>query len=138
MVCVEPPEPPAGVDIEVLAIEELAIYRPEGTPAGAPESWGPWVLFPTESHSRTVIADALRHKGATVEVIAESHQPDVLREMVELGLGWTVLPVVQAGGDGRGLTRGRILTTRRLVVAVRSGSVLDPAVGALKDALFAA
>ena len=32
----------------------------------------------------------------TYRLVAESHQPEVLRQMVSLGLGWTVLPVAQA------------------------------------------
>mgnify|MGYP003528081699 CR=1 FL=1 len=36
------------------------------------------------------------------EVVAESHQPEVLAEIIRLGVGWTVLPVIQAerGPDG--------------------------------------
>jgi DNA-binding transcriptional LysR family regulator len=68
-------------------------------------------------------------------VVAESHQPEVLREMVRLGTGWTVLPTAQAEHGDRPLSGGRPLTTRRLVLVTRRGSVHDPAVDDLAAAL---
>jgi len=138
VVCVQPNPAMNGIATEPILSEQLGIYRPDGKRAGPPDSWGPWVLFPEGSHTRAVIADALREIGAPVDVVAESHQPDVLREMVLLGLGWTVLPVAQATNGPRPLARGRILTTRRLAIAIRSGAVVDPAVEALRRALLAA
>jgi DNA-binding transcriptional LysR family regulator len=82
-----------------------------------------------------VVVEALARLGAPLEVAAESHQPEVGREMVRLGSGWTVLPTVQAErGDGA-LTGGRPLTTRQLVIATRRGSVRDPAVDELAERL---
>ena len=138
VVCVEPHEPVRGVAFEPILTEELAVYRPDGKRAGPPSGWGPWVLFPVGSHTRQVIAEELARLGAPIEVVAESHQPDVLREMVQLGLGWTVLPVAQAETGERPLRRARVLTDRRLVAAVRDSAVLDPAVDALRDVLTAA
>ncbi len=135
VVCVEPAEVPRGVDIQPVLTEELAVYRPDGRRAGKPSTWGPWVLFPDGSHTRRLVTSALREVGSPIEVIAESHQPEVLREMVQLGLGWTVLPVVQAETGDRPLQRARVLTERRLVAATRAGSVPDPAVLALSNAI---
>ncbi|MFQ5557846.1 MAG: LysR family transcriptional regulator [Acidimicrobiales bacterium] len=135
VVCVEPVEPVPGITVEPLLVEQLGVYRPDGRRAGEPASWGAWVLFPPGSHTRSVAESALRTLGAPVEVVAESHQPEVLREMVELGLGWTVLPVVQAESGDRPLVRARILTERRLVTAVRSGAATSPAAAALLAAL---
>ena len=103
-----------------------------------PSTWGPWVLFPAGSHTRTVVVDELRRLGAPIDVVAESHQPEVLREMVRLGVGWTVLPTAQAEQGDRPLRRSRKLTTRRLVMATRTGSVRDPAVDELAAALAGA
>ncbi len=135
VVCVEPHEPIPGVETRALLTEQLAIYRPSTAPLGNSSQWGPWVLFPSGSHTRRIISSALRGLGSPLEVMAESHQPEVLREMVLLGLGWTVLPVVQAETADRPLHRGRILTERTLVSAIRSGSVLDPAVALLQTVL---
>ena len=128
VVCVEPPAAVAGIATERLALEDLAVYSPPGVTIEQPARWGPWVLFPSGSHTRSVVEQVLRHAGAPIEVVAESHQPEVLREMVRLGAGWTVLPVSQAEHGDRPLAPGRPITTRHLVIATRSGSVHDPAV----------
>ncbi len=126
-VCVEPPASVRGVWTEPLMAEALAVYCPGGRRAGPPETWGPWVLFPPDSHTRTIAEAALREAGAPLEVVAESHQPEVLREMVGLGLGWTVLPTVQAESGPRPLARARRLGTRKLVAAGRIGAAASPA-----------
>ena len=135
VVCVEPPEPRAGIETERLAVEDLAVYCPPGVTIGEPASWGPWVLFPSGSHTRSVLIEVLRRAGAPLDVVAESHQPEVLREMVHLGTGWTVLPTSQAEHGERPLGPGRPITIRQLVIATRAGSVRDPAVEHLCDAL---
>jgi DNA-binding transcriptional LysR family regulator len=134
-VCVQGAEARRGITSEPILTEQLAIYRPDGKRAGHPPGWGPWVLFPDGSHTRAVVADELSRLGAPLNIVAESHQPEVLREMVLLGLGWTVLPVVQAETGDRALTRARILTERTLIAAVRDTPVLDPAVAALQAVL---
>jgi DNA-binding transcriptional LysR family regulator len=111
------PGPVEGVACTALLDEPLAVYAPDGVTNRRPASWGPWVTFPAGSMTRSVIADAVRLAGAPFEVIAESHQPEVLREMVRLGMGWAVLPVSQAEGTPP-LRRARAapIATRRLVV----------------------
>lgn len=121
IVCVDPPEWPAGIDVTPLRVEPIVVYAPAGTTIGPPSTWGPWVLFPPDSHTRHQIVGALRARGASLEVVADSHQAGVLRQMVALGLGWTVLP---SGDDD--LVAGPILLHRRLVLARRSGAVVDP------------
>ena len=134
VVCVEPATPRAGVITAPVIDEPLVVYAPRGATIGSPDRWGPWVLFPADSHSRAQIETALRALSAPVLVSAESHQPDVLRQMVGLGLGWTVLPDVQ-GPDGRTAVKGPELLTRRIVIARRAGAVTDPAVDALESRL---
>jgi DNA-binding transcriptional LysR family regulator len=135
VVCVEPPAAIDGIDTEPLLTEALAVYGPPGVEVGDPATWGPWVLFPAGSHTRYVVVDALARLGAPLEVAAESHQPEVVREMVRLGSGWTVLPTIQAEHGDRPLPPGRPLTTRRLVLATRANSVRDPAVDELAERL---
>ena len=126
-VVVEPPSPEPDTVTVGLLEEPLVVVAPERGPVGDPSGWGPWVLFPRGSHTRAVVEEELRRRGAPVEVVAESHQPEVLREMVRLGVGWTVLPEVQAGRR----RDGPVLATRRLVLARRSGRVTNPAADAL-------
>jgi DNA-binding transcriptional LysR family regulator len=139
-VVVDPPGPHAGLDLEPLVDEPLVVVAPDGTPATAvddPSRWGPWVLFPEGSHTRSVIERELRARSAAVEVVAESHQPEVLREMARLGVGWTVLPTSMLGSSGRARPRTRrsgaepaedlVLTTRHLVLARRAGRLASRA-----------
>lgn len=124
-VCVEPPTAIPGIDFEPLRDEPIVIYAPTGTRIGEPASWGPWVLFPEGSHTRHQIVDHLQGLGAPIQIAAESHQANVLREMVSLGLGWTALPAASENSDE--LVRGQVLFDRHLVLARRTGSVSDPA-----------
>lgn len=137
-VCVAPPTPAPGITTTLLLTEDLTVHGPPGTVVGDPATWGPWVLFPAGSHTRAVIEDRLARLGARLDVVAESHQPDVLREMVRLGTGWTVLPASQAGSGERPLAEGPTIAERDLVLARRAGPIPDPAVDALADALRAA
>lgn len=127
-VVVRPAVQPATVDwVEVLE-EPLAVYAPPGEAVGPPATWGPWVSFNRTSHTRLLIAQAVAEAGANFDVVAESNQPDVLREMVRLGMGWTVLPVIQAETEPNPLQRARPtpLLTRALVAATRRGAVINP------------
>ena len=129
VVCVAPPEEVPGVAVEALLEEPLVVVGP----ADAGE-WGPWVTFPSGSHTRDLIVEGLRRLGAPLTIAAESHQPDVLVQMVRLGLGWTVLPRHGLPGD---VTVGPEVAVRRLVLARRAGTVSDPAVGELARRLRA-
>ena len=137
VVCVESANPPVGIDTVICLEEPLHAYAPDGAAGGAPATWGPWVTYPDGSHTRSVIAAGLMAVGAPFEVVAESNQPDVLREMVRLGMGWAVLPEAQAEAGVESLERVRRLPigVRRLVVARRSGAPPDAAVEALATVL---
>lgn len=132
VICVRPASLPPGVVGEVLLDEPLVVYAPGGVAVGDPSTWGPWVLFPGDSHTRREVEAGLAAAGAAVRIVAESHQPDVLGQMVRLGLGWTVLPKVQ---DPGGVTVGPRVAMRRLMLAHRSGAVVDPAVDTLAGRL---
>lgn len=129
VVGVEPPRPVPGVSTAVLLEEPLVVVGP----AGAGE-WGPWVTFPAGSHTRELILDGLRRIGAPLTIAAESHQPDVLVQMVRLGLGWSVLP---PGGLPDDVVVGEPIAVRRLVLARRDAGVSDPAVDELARRLDA-
>jgi DNA-binding transcriptional LysR family regulator len=137
-VCVTPPDA-APLHITPLLTEPLSIYAPDGKRAGPASGWGPWVTFPSGSLTRELIATELRAAGARFEVVAESHQPEVLREMVQLGLGWTVLPRTQAERAPAPLVRARAapLLHRQLVAVRRCRCAPDPAAEALVGTLVA-
>ncbi len=126
IVCIEPSARQDGLELEELRRETLAVMAPHGTRIGAPATWGPWVTFPSGSHTRERILTALARLGASTTVAAESHQPDVLVQMVRLGFGWTVLPV-EPPMPVEPLTIGPHLVERVLVLARRADSISDPA-----------
>lgn len=136
-VCVDP----GGVgpfDSTPLLRDDLAVYAPPGSPAGLPPNrWGPWLLFPTSSRTRTAIERRLREVGAPLVVEMESHQPEVLVEMVRMGLGWTVLPTTQAEHGPHPLTRAtpEPLLSRTISAVTRRGGALHPAVAPFITAL---
>lgn len=138
VVCVAPVDPLPGVQLVPLLDEPLHVYAP-GPAHADPARWGPWVAFPAGSHTRELVARALRTLGAPYEVVAESHQPEVLREMVRLGLGWAVLPRAQAEAGGAGPLRvgGPPVATRTLAAARRTDALPNPAADALVAALLA-
>ncbi len=127
VVCVEPSEPPDGLELEELRRETLSVMAPVGTRIGPPPTWGPWVTFPSDSHTRQLIVAALAALGAPTAVAAESHQPDVLVQMVRLGLGWTVLPRDAAPRGKASVSIGPEVVERVLVLARRAESISDPA-----------
>ncbi len=138
-VCVDP-EGVGPFDATSLLSDALAVYAPPGvTAVGAPSQWGPWLLFPAESRTRTAIDRRLRAIGAPLVVEMESHQPEVLVEMVRLGLGWTVLPTAQAEHGAHGLARAMAepLLTRTISAVTRRGGALHPAVAPFIAALSA-
>jgi DNA-binding transcriptional LysR family regulator len=125
VVCVAPAALPDGIAAAPLLDEDLAVYAPMD---GSDKAWGPWVTYPVGSQTRTLVLDALRRAGRSVTVVAESHQPEVLAQMVALGLGWSVLPVAQV--ERSGVTLRRVGTEpfvrRSLLVAWRADGPTDP------------
>ncbi len=138
-VCVDP-EGAGRFTSTPLLRDELAVYAPAGADTTAsPAKWGPWLLFPPTSRTRLAIDQRLRAIGAPLVVEMESHQPEVLVEMVRLGLGWTVLPTTQAEHGQHRLARAmpEPLFSRTISAVTRGGGALHPAVAPFIAALAA-
>lgn len=138
-VCVDP-EGVGMFDATPLVRDDLAVYAPPGTAdAVPPAQWGPWLLFPPTSRTRTAIDRRLRAIGAPLAVEMESHQPEVLVEMVRLGLGWTVLPTTQAEHGPHRLSRAMAepLLSRTISAVTRRGGAVHPAAASFIAALRA-
>ena len=136
-VCVDP-EGTGPFDTTPLLRDDLAVYAPPGVDADVPPAqWGPWLLFPSSSRTRTAIDRRLREIGAPLVVEMESHQPEVLVEMVRLGLGWTVLPTTQAEHGTHRLSRAMTepLLSRTISAVTRRGGAVHPAVAPFIAAL---
>ena len=136
IVCVEPGEHPPGVTVTRVMSEPIVVIAPSGTEIDSPETWGPWVLFPDGSHTRASTMEALRALGADRTVVADSHQPSVVRAMVRLGMGWGALSR-SPGGDAHGLVEGPELFRRHLALMRRDHSPVDPAAVALTELIIA-
>ncbi len=135
-VCVAPPVVDEPLVTVPLTSEPLLVHAPDRRSLDRPaREWGPWVTFPAGAHTRSVIQQALRRLGAPFDVVAESHQPEVLREMVRVGLGWTVLPAAPRRSDSANLAIGPAIAQRRLVVARRAEAVANEAGQALEHTL---
>lgn len=137
-VCVQPSVTPADIDVTPILDDPLAVLSPADATATRPSDWGPWVTFPVGSHTRALIAAGLATAGAGFEVVAESHQPEVLREMVLLGIGWTVLPLAGLGSVDELRVVHPALAIRKLVLARRRATAPDAAADELAAALLVA
>jgi DNA-binding transcriptional LysR family regulator len=77
------------------------------------------MLYPAGSRTRAVIDAGLATLGIRPRVALESHNPEVLRQMVALGLGWTVLPLPvaeeRAAARAPALRQGALVAERSLV-----------------------
>lgn len=118
---VGPLDEPDLSSIEVLR-EPLYIYAPSGD-GGDPQS-ARWVLWPEGRRTRRIIDEAFARAGITPSVVLESDNPDVLRQMVAMGLGWSVLPpaIAEDQAEPSPVRRGERLADRPLSAAWRRGS----------------
>ena len=135
-VAVDPDDDPR-LTADPLLDESLYAYAPPGVAVGPPATWGPWVGFPSSSRTRAITAARLRRLGVDYDVVAESSQPTVLREMVNLGMGWCVLPPTDAETEPHALTPAvaEPIATRTLTLVRRADREPSPSLSALLDNL---
>ena len=79
---------PSDLVGEAVTRESLFLYAPEGWQQEAT----PWALPPAGSRTRNLIDQGLAKLGITPNVSLESRNPIVLRQLVALGFGCSVLP----------------------------------------------
>ena len=118
---------PAGDDMWAVELqrEPLYLYGPPGR--RQPSDDDEWVLYPQGSHTRAAIDVGLARLGVRPRVALESGNPEVLRQMVALGLGWSVLPPAIAEGGGLlRRRRGAPVAERVLLAARRLGAPPNP------------
>ena len=78
--------------------DPLHIYAPPGPWQELDEA--EWILYPAGSRTRRIIDEGLARLGISPRVSIESNNPEVLRQLVSLGFGWSVLPPAVAESDG--------------------------------------
>jgi DNA-binding transcriptional LysR family regulator len=76
-------------------------------------------------------------RGASTTTVAESSNPDVLRQMVRLGVGWCVLPknIAEAGNDPLQPLKGPPLTERSMALIRRANALFNSAADDLAQLL---
>jgi DNA-binding transcriptional LysR family regulator len=112
------------VGIEIMR-EPLYVYAPPGTPdALHPPGDIEWALYESGSRTRAAIDAGLARLGIQPRVTLESGNPEVLRQMVTLGLGWSVLPpaVAEPATDQSHGTRGALVAERAMFAMRRASS----------------
>ena len=114
--------PAEGFDTTPVAEEPFYLFGPGWVPAPG----ATWVLYPTGSHTRAWIDRELRTADLTPEVVGESGNPEVLRQLAVLNGSWTVLPATIVAGAG--LVRGAAIGNRQIVVARRPHAPPNPLV----------
>jgi DNA-binding transcriptional LysR family regulator len=113
--------PDEDLHADEVSREALYLYAPPGQHPDALDADADWVLYPEGSRTRAVINEGLARLGIRARVTLESHNPEVLRQMVALGLGWSVLPLTVAEDEGAlGGGRGPQVAERALVGLRRS------------------
>ncbi|MSP22359.1 MAG: LysR family transcriptional regulator [Dehalococcoidia bacterium] len=131
---------PPDDDLSAVAIleEELHVYR--GASSTLDARTADWALYPASSRTRQLIEEALAREGIRPRVTLESANPEILRQMVALGLAWSVLPaaVAESGRVVLKLVRGTALVTRTLVAVRRLTASPDARVAALLELAMAA
>ncbi len=109
-----------------IAREPLYWYAPAAAREQPQEAQ--WALYPEGSRTRRLIDEGFTRAGLRPTVTLESGNPEVLRQMAVLGLGWTVLPEAVARGNGRGLRRGARVAVRPVHAVWRRSAPADPRV----------
>ncbi len=115
--------PARGFVTTQLMTETLYLYGP----SGEPDPGEPWLLYPTGSHTRSLIDAALTTRDILPRVSGESGNPAVLYELAALMRGWTVVPRAVHTGARAQLTESDPITERPIVAATRPGTS-DPVV----------
>jgi len=118
---------PVAAEFEAIEIlrEPLYLYGP---PEDRDPVTGDWVLFPLGRQTRALIDEGLSRMGIRPRVTLESDSPDVLRQMVALGIGWSVLPAGVAESGTEPITRfsDEPVGVRTIVAVTRANEEPDP------------
>jgi DNA-binding transcriptional LysR family regulator len=116
----------ADVSSTAVLREPLHVYAPADDTTDV--SAARWVLYPEGSRTRRIIDAAFARAGIVPTVALESGNPAVLRQMVALGLGWSVLPpaIAEPTTTQAVVRRGALLVERSLHATRRRESPPDP------------
>lgn len=118
---------PVSDEFEVTELLDEPLYL-YGPPGDEDPATGDWVLYPPGRQTRALIDEGLARLGTRPRVTLESDSPEVLRQLVALGLGWSVLPVgvAEAGAEPLRRFSDDAVGVRTIVAVRRAGADRDP------------
>lgn len=118
---------PVADDFDATALVDEPLYL-YGPPDESDPTTGDWVLYPPGRQTRALIDEGLARLGTRPNVTLESDSPEVLRQLVALGLGWSVLPVgvAEAGAEPLRRFSDDAVGVRTIVAVTRAGADGDP------------
>lgn len=128
------PEPFVADDFVTTELRDEPLYL-YGPPHDTDPEAGDWVLYPAGRQTRALIDQGLARRSIRPRVTLESDSPDVLRQLVALGLGWSVLPegVAETGPQPLSRFSDEPIAQRTLLALRRTGVDTDPRVDAFLD-----
>jgi len=113
--------------------EPLYIYAPDRHAGSLGDAR--WVLYPEGRRTRRIIDEAFARAAHRPVVVLESDNPAVLRQMVAMGLGWSVLPAAVGEDESApaGVRRIDGFAERSLHAVRRRDAAPDPRAQAFLD-----
>ena len=89
-----------------------------------------WALYPEKSRTRALIDEGIQVLGLEPNTIIQSSNPQILRQLVVLGLATSILPE-QIAKESKNIYVGKEIARRRITALRRANSPFDPKVASL-------
>ena len=89
-----------------------------------------WALYPDKSRTRALIDEGIQALGLEPNTIIQSSNPQILRQLVLLGLATSILPE-QVAKENNHIYVGKEIARRRITALRRANSPFDPKVASL-------
>ena len=89
-----------------------------------------WALYPDKSRTRALIDEGIQALELEPNTIVQSSNPQILRQLVALGLATSILPE-QVAKENNNIHVGREIARRRITALRRANSPFDPKVASL-------
>lgn len=89
-----------------------------------------WALYPEKSRTRALIDEGIQSLELESNTIVQSSNPQILRQLVVLGLATSILPE-QVAKENKNIYVGKEIARRSIIALRRANSPFDPKVASL-------
>jgi len=89
-----------------------------------------WALYPEKSRTRALIDEGIQSLELESNTIVQSSNPQILRQLVVLGLATSILPE-QVAKENKNIYVGKEIARRSIIALRRAHSPFDPKVASL-------